>query len=803
MTMNKIGISAAAGVCSLLLPGMPCAGTVSYQYDKLSRLVQVAYADGRSIAYAYDPAGNRIGTTLTGDADGDGLADAIDSDDDNDGVPDAQDAFPLDPGESLDTDHDGIGNNADPDDDNDGVLDAQDSAPLDATNRGTIIALPLNGFESAAHGWGWGDQAYRSILAATFTGDGTDRVLHTQGYDVETTAEVSVWLNGQRLGYLARAGAATLGPRDLWWLPAAGQVTGINRVELRQETAGETWGVTQLGLYAAGAAFGNLKTLTGGDTAHADGIQLHLAQSAGGYLLGLSGYDSDTEDEIRITLNGSPLADLPLGGNAAWTPGYQVLLPGAWLAAGDNRLVIKNSGPDTEDWGVRLDGLRPLDGTLGNLVTIPAAQRLDDRISVLIGAATTASVLDYRGYDVDTTSEVRILRNGTPIGYCPVSGNLTWGAPQRLTLPAGQRQVLVFDNTRNPPAVDLWALRLVSWLADTDGDGIPDATDNCPALANPDQADLDGDRQGDACDADIDGDGYANAQDAFPRDRTEWLDTDHDGRGNNADLDDDGDGFPDAVDPDPLDAGKVPPAGIGVFRPSTRQFILDRDGSLSEGAGDITTGPLGLATDRPVTGDWNGDGRDQAGYYRPSTRRFYLDFDGNGTWNTVDRTSLAFGVAGDLPVSGDWNGDGRDEIGVYRPATGQFTLDLDGSLSLTTRDLTTAAFGLVGDLPVIGDWNGDGRDKLGVWRPSTRTFYLDTNGSRTWDSGDRSATFGQAGDLPVAGDWNGDGKDEIGVYRPSERLFYLDADGSNDASAGDALSAPFGLGGDLPVTGRW
>ena len=55
----------------------------------------------------------------------------MDPDDDNDGVLDADDAFPLDPTESLDTDGDGIGNNADTDDDNDGVLDADDAFPLD------------------------------------------------------------------------------------------------------------------------------------------------------------------------------------------------------------------------------------------------------------------------------------------------------------------------------------------------------------------------------------------------------------------------------------------------------------------------------------------------------------------------------------------------------------------------------------------------------------------------------------------------------------------------------------------------
>jgi hypothetical protein len=51
---------------------------------------------------------------------------------------------------------------------------------------------------------------------------------------------------------------------------------------------------------------------------------------------------------------------------------------------------------------------------------------------------------------------------------------------------------------------------------DTDGDGRIDVADNCPLVANPGQADLDGDGQGDACDADDDGDGVADTADACP-----------------------------------------------------------------------------------------------------------------------------------------------------------------------------------------------------------------------------------------------------------------------------------------------
>ncbi|VAW53360.1 hypothetical protein MNBD_GAMMA06-387 [hydrothermal vent metagenome] len=52
----------------------------------------------------------------------------------------------------------------------------------------------------------------------------------------------------------------------------------------------------------------------------------------------------------------------------------------------------------------------------------------------------------------------------------------------------------------------------VSILVDSDVDDIADASDNCPAVANNDQANLDGDAFGDLCDDDIDGDGFTVAQ---------------------------------------------------------------------------------------------------------------------------------------------------------------------------------------------------------------------------------------------------------------------------------------------------
>jgi hypothetical protein len=63
--------------------------------------------------------------------------------------------------------------------------------------------------------------------------------------------------------------------------------------------------------------------------------------------------------------------------------------------------------------------------------------------------------------------------------------------------------------------------------ADMDGDGVPDAEDNCPEAVNPEQADEDGDNIGDACDIcpddtvnDTDGDGVCDIDDDFPDDPT-------------------------------------------------------------------------------------------------------------------------------------------------------------------------------------------------------------------------------------------------------------------------------------------
>ena len=123
-------------------------------------------------------------------------------------------------------------------------------------------------------------------------------------------------------------------------------------------------------------------------------------------------------------------------------------------------------------------------------------------------------------------------------------------------------------------------------VADSDGDGIPDTTDNCPAVANPDQADTDTDGVGDACDncpsvpnpdqADGNGDGIGDTCTPGVEDC-----------GNK--LDDDGDGLIDLLDPDcsalTITKGSFtlgPASRLNPRRDGLRLTFVDGQGLLTE-----------------------------------------------------------------------------------------------------------------------------------------------------------------------------------------------------------------------------
>ncbi len=165
----------------------------------------------------------------------------------------------------------------------------------------------------------------------------------------------------------------------------------------------------------------------------------------------------------------------------------------------------------------------------------------------------------------------------------------------------------------------------------------------------------------------------------------------------------------------------------------------------------------GSATDDPVLGDWDGNGRANVGVFTAAKRTFRLLAAG-------EEQTIVFGSRKDKPVAGDWDGDGTWEVGVRRAAKAAFRLRAaDGTVKVVP-------LGDPGDLPVTGDWDGDGRTDLGVYDQATSTFTLrlvDADGL-VWTA---QVPFGDPGDLPVVGDWDGNGKSDLGVWDPLTAVF--------------------------------
>ncbi len=215
----------------------------------------------------------------------------------------------------------------------------------------------------------------------------------------------------------------------------------------------------------------------------------------------------------------------------------------------------------------------------------------------------------------------------------------------------------------------------------------------------------------------------------------------------------------------------------------------------------------GLSGDQFVSGRWGTDSAfgDLPGVARVRGDGFlqwYLNTDGDITpGHEVD---FLFGLAGDTAVAGDWNGDGRTDAGVVRNnAAGGLTWYLD--LDRDPEPEIVQSFGLRGDVPVVGDWDNNGTANVGVVRTTANGFlewHLDVTGD-AWP--EVSRVFGLRGDKPVVGDWDDNGRIDLGVARVSQSNsgtyeWYRDV---NADSLADLPVIRFGSTAAKPVAGRW
>ena len=207
--------------------------------------------------------------------------------------------------------------------------------------------------------------------------------------------------------------------------------------------------------------------------------------------------------------------------------------------------------------------------------------------------------------------------------------------------------------------------------------------------------------------------------------------------------------------PDGIPVAFTRTGGTGSYAP--------QNGNLSRGSNSTSFMPSGAGTSTitaTVDGETVSTGitvtgtSSRAGIFRNGL--WDLDYNGNFAWDGSDK-SFTIGQASDIPITGDWNNDGKDEVGIFR--SGTWALDFNGNGAWDAGD-KAFVIGQAGDVPVIGDWNGNGNDSIGIYRNGL--WGLDYNDNYAWDGADKAFYLGTTGDKPVVGDWDNSGSDSAG-----------------------------------------
>ena len=225
-----------------------------------------------------------------------------------------------------------------------------------------------------------------------------------------------------------------------------------------------------------------------------------------------------------------------------------------------------------------------------------------------------------------------------------------------------------------------------------------------------------------------------------------------------------------------------------VWRPGVQATFY----VLTSGTNTIRIQDFGLAGDDPtVVADYDGDGRDDFAVYRAGNGTNQLSF---WYYATAGGTvhAIQFGYGQDFPAPGDYDGDGRSDFVLQRGegAAGRFYK------RLTTAGYSEEVFGLNLDLIVPGDYDGDGKTDVAtvtavggffVWRYEPSGTVGSTVVSKEWGI---SST-----DFPTQGDYNGDGRTDFAVWRPgSQSTFYVSTSVTNNV-----IIQPWGLINDIAV----
>jgi len=216
-------------------------------------------------------------------------------------------------------------------------------------------------------------------------------------------------------------------------------------------------------------------------------------------------------------------------------------------------------------------------------------------------------------------------------------------------------------------------------------------------------------------------------------------------------------------------------------------------------------GSAGVFTGGPA--DFNGDGRDDVvTFTHGALADVYVALsNGSGFIGTEQKWHDFFALSGETPLTGDFNGDGRDDIVVFTHGS---LADVHVALSSGTGFGTSAKwhdfFSLSGEVPAVGDVNGDGRDDIITFsrNAAADVFVALSTGTGFGPSSKWQDFFALAGEHPGVADVNGDGRADLVVFtRGTLADVYVALSTGSGFGPGVKWHDFFAVGGEVPRVG--
>jgi hypothetical protein len=206
--------------------------------------------------------------------------------------------------------------------------------------------------------------------------------------------------------------------------------------------------------------------------------------------------------------------------------------------------------------------------------------------------------------------------------------------------------------------------------------------------------------------------------------------------------------------------------------------------------------------------DFNGDGKDDIVTFNQGTLGDVYVALSNGTAfeGTTVKWNDWFSPAGEIPLTGDFNGDGKDDIVSFaQGTTADVWVALSNSTSFGPGGKWNDYFSLTGEVPAVGDVNGDGLDDIVTFtRNAAADVYVALSNGSSFGPGVKwHDFFGLAGETPGVGDVNADGKADIIVFSQNATadVYVALSNGNGFAGASVKWHDFFALPGETPRIG--